>query len=260
MPPDVGPEVCSTDELSCLPTIPSTPRLLSANPVVSAGPQGPCEPGHWEGIRGPALPCFALLHNGLIKDIPGMTALSKRGQLSSAKGTASHQYCAVPMWGPCIQACPPHVNQPVHPTLDTHRLSHQTQYRFAWPAGRASSQHRPCVACTAVPPNPEARSSPVEPERRCLPPGPPWQGLWALPGGHPVPLLCLVSHPRSPQPPLLAFCGPPEPRYSVGSAKLACFLDKVQQLGWPEQQANFLTLSPRMWRQEERPESPVSPV
>lgn len=119
---------------SCLPTIPSTPRLLSANPVVSAGPQGPCEPGHWEGIRGPALPCFALLHNGLIKDIPGMTALSKRGQLSSAKGTASHQYCAVPMWGSCIQACPPHVNQPVHPTLDTHRLSHQTQYRFAWPA------------------------------------------------------------------------------------------------------------------------------
>lgn len=60
-------------------------------------------------------------------------------------------------------------------------------------------------------------------------------------------LLCLVSHPRSPQPPLLASRGPQEPRYSVGLVKVACFLGQSTAAGLAcEQQVNFLTFSPRM--------------
>lgn len=130
MPPDAGPELCSPE----LPAHhPHHPEAIVCRPCsVVLGCGGSVGQGAGKGLEVLLLLCplaqpFDQRHSW--DDSPGRPA-----QLSSVGVTASHQYCAVAVWGPCIQACLPHVKRSVHPTPDTHRLSQQPKSRFAWQA------------------------------------------------------------------------------------------------------------------------------
>lgn len=106
---------------------------------------------------------FVLLHNCLIKDIPGMTYLSKRDQLSSELRVPhpSGRPCVVmPTWGPRIQHA--RLMLPVHPPHTQTAPSAQVQVCLASTLGSASSQHWPYEACIALPPSTEARSSSLD--------------------------------------------------------------------------------------------------
>lgn len=243
--------------LSCLPTRPPPQAIVCWPCGMGLGCSALQAKGLGKDWRSCA--CFVFLHNCLIKDIPGMTYLSKRGQVSSELG--------VPHPSSTVLSCPRGAllyNMPISCYLCTYlthsqtALSAQVQVCLASTPGSASSQHWPYVACIALPPNTEARSSPLAQPDGLL--GCCGQGSGALQGGHTVLLFCLRPTPWSPWLPLLAFCGPQQPRSSVGLVKLACFLGQSAAVERTHgQQANFLTLNSRMWSQEGRghTESPV---
>lgn len=127
MPPDVGLKACSPE----LPAHhPSPPSYCLLALWCGTGLWGPASQGTGNRLEVLGLVCppaklFDQRHSW--DDIPEQ----ERPAQLRARGTASHQHCCAHA---CIQACPPHVNQPVHPTPDTHRLLYQLKYRFAWQA------------------------------------------------------------------------------------------------------------------------------
>lgn len=103
--------------LSCLPTTPTTPAIVCWPCGVGLGCRALQAKGLEKDWRSCA--CFVLLHNCLIKDIPGMTSLSKRGQISSELGVLHPTSTVLCPRGALYTTCPPHVTYTPHPTHST---------------------------------------------------------------------------------------------------------------------------------------------
>lgn len=100
------------------------------------------------------------MHNCLIKDIPGMISLSKRGQLSSELGVLHPTSTVLCPYGALVYKHVHMLTSLCTPPQTQTAISAQVQVCLASTPRSASFQHWPYVACIALPPNSEARSSP----------------------------------------------------------------------------------------------------